>query len=172
MSSSSYLIFCLVIVSVVAGPSKILTPDQVPEGFYEPEYLDQPQQQDSALPTNAADASPSVSLVEVLETHELSNSAVVASSTQQLHASQASLFPLIPGPWLSSYAASIEDGVSIPPYIFNPSFVTGNYRPVLNLYSDGTPYPLNMVKFDYFGDTAAAPGAPAAPAAPAAPHVS
>jgi len=95
--------------------------------------------------------------------------------------------PMIPGPWFGSYSTRMDElGFSIPPYAFDPAHFQrlGPYRALTNKYSDGTSYPLNMGKFDYFPmgaepglfGTGAAPigagagGAAAAPAAaPAAP---
>ena len=59
----------------------------------------------------------------------------------------------IPGPWFGSYAARMDPlGYNVPPYAFDPAkfSVLGPYRALTNRYSDGTPYPLNMQKFDYF----------------------
>jgi len=61
--------------------------------------------------------------------------------------------PMIPGPWFGSYATRMDEmGFSIPPYAFDPANFQrlGPYRALTNKYSDGTSYPMNMGKYDYF----------------------
>jgi len=60
---------------------------------------------------------------------------------------------IIPGPWFGSFASRMDSlGYSIPPYAFDPKNYAklGPYRALTNKYSDGTAYPLNMQKYDYF----------------------
>lgn len=67
--------------------------------------------------------------------------------------------PTIPGPYLGSYAGRMDGmGYTVPPYAFHPGQYQnlGPYRALNNMYSDGTPYPMNMQKFDYFYQPGAA----------------
>ena len=59
----------------------------------------------------------------------------------------------------------------MPPYAFDPRFASfGTYRPLVNVYSDGTTYPLDMSKYDFYGSAGTGPATPGAPgAAPGAP---
>jgi len=58
----------------------------------------------------------------------------------------------IPGPWLGSFATRMDSlSPGVPPYAFDATYArVGPYRPLLNKFSDGSSYPLDMQKFDEF----------------------
>ena len=76
---------------------------------------------------------------------------------QMLSESESSVASLIPRyngfPFLPNSFALQNDptGFGVPPFRSNYALL-GGYRPLYNIYSDGTPYPLDMSKFDYYGE--------------------
>jgi hypothetical protein len=68
---------------------------------------------------------------------------------------------LVPGPWFGSFTARMDTGYNLPAFNFDPTkpLQLGPYRALMNVYSDGETYPLNMQKYDYYGGANGAGGA-------------
>lgn len=58
-----------------------------------------------------------------------------------------------PGPWMYGYGSMAYNH-----HLSPKGERLGPYRALTNHYSDGTPYPLNMQKYDYFPSNAAGDG--------------
>jgi len=140
-----------------------LAPTEVPQGWGEPEYSGS-----SADGHRFAEQFPSTA-----------SSVSGSGSVGGFGASIPGMYPgsTIPGPWFGSFSTRMDEmGYTVPPYAFDPaSFARlGPYRALTNTYSDGTPYPLNMAKYDNHpydangAPIAAGGGAAAAGDAPAA----
>jgi hypothetical protein len=158
------LLLCAVSLSL-AGAVWVtpLTASQIPTGFVEPEYAQ------INLAPHEIEATPLVedeSIPRFMEVH--SGKAASRATTNQkstapppggqvnfnLNGQSGSFYPaaVIPGPWFGSFSTRMDSlGYSVPPYAFDPANFArlGPYRALTNKYSDGTPYPLNMQKFDF-----------------------
>jgi hypothetical protein len=169
------LLLCAVSLSL-AGATwvKPLTASQVPTGFVEPEYAQ------VNLAPHEIEATPLVEdsiprFMEVKSGKAMARTTTTQKSTApppggqvnfNLNGQTGSFYPaaVIPGPWFGSFSTRMDSlGYSVPPYAFDPANFArlGPYRALTNKYSDGTPYPLVMNKFDSFPFDAS--GAPLAP---------
>jgi len=122
---------------LVSSWARPMVPTEVPQGWSEPEYS-------SDLSSESH---------RFLEQFPTSASVSGSGSVGGFGAALPGMYPAstIPGPWFGSYATRMDEmGHNVPPYAFDPaSFARlGPYRALTSSYSDGTPYPLNMGKYD------------------------
>jgi len=158
-------VLAVALVCVVNAQKRPLTETEVPAGWAEPQYSNNPNPmatlvevgtRANKLDTVKGTSSSASSSSQVSQTSGSSGGGTDEGELHMtLNGQKVSMYPaaVIPGPWLGSFSARMDGmGIGVPPYAFDPANYArlGGYRALTNKYSDGTSYPLNMQKYDFF----------------------